>query len=744
MKRKFLLSLSLLFLGSCQLPTSPTSSLVSSSTTSSSETFPSSISSSTRREVLELDGIEDFQSFDRYERFSLDGLTIYHTVYQDEEVIEKKEVTSLCHLILDRDETEILSGSVLDEVGTFNVHFTYEGVRSSSFLLLVRSVYAYEAKLSTSLEEGTISFGSTIEKDEISVKQEISYLDETGTKREREEDVYDFTLLVDGEERSTYTFQEEGKHTIEIKAKGNDGETLSWIRNVGLRTDTGAPIEYEDDTIPAYTDSSTMKVHVTNPSRDSNVDPLGIDKTNKGYYTPEEVELAYTIYDYGEKNVYNWKYAPAMRKDGIQKTPVLVVPVLVPGASLSRAEEETVKENIETAFFGKSADMNYESLRSYFLQSSFGQLEITGRVTDVFDARADSSFYHSLYDLDNYNFPDLAQECADFATDLGIDLSAYDSDKDGLIDAMWLVWVGCGYNSNTVYWPFSTSTQADVDPTRDFPIVNNIGWCGETFLTDFSEDNPIDAHVVIHETSHMLGLSDYYSYTGYGYAPLGDVDMMNQNVGDHNPYSKMLLGWKTPYLVYGNDVEITLESSVTSGDFIVLLDDEYQFKATKDGTKALFNPFDEYLVLDYYSNQGKLSGQYYDAYAAEPIDGKGGRLHHVDNRLFSVDASYRTTLLEDSTTAFTNAVKWPYKAIDNSSETYDTNFALDRKYGAMDEIRLIDRNKRYLSSYSLPDQNTLFYAGDSFSLPSYRGQFLNGKMDSEKSFSTTFEVTKIG
>ena len=50
-----------------------------------------------------------------------------------------------------------------------------------------------------------------------------------------------------------------------------------------------------------------------------------------------------------------------------------------------------------------------------------------------------------------------------------------------------------------------------------------------------------DAHTVVHETGHALGLLDYYS-TGYdGSTPAAGIDMMDHNVGDHNAYSKWTL-----------------------------------------------------------------------------------------------------------------------------------------------------------------------------------------------------------
>lgn len=736
MKHKFLLPLFLFLLSSC----SQTLSTTSATSSLSSPSDDSSTSSLAERTLTLQETGEKFPFFDQYERLSLEGVVVLL-----DDGSSRQDVTDEVQLIRDEDGQVLSTGSVLDRAGTFPVHFECQGLRTSSFYLAVDSVTHYSTELSTSLDDTRFTLGDTLAKADVAVTADVSYTKSDGRTLRRREDVEEFRLFVDRKEVESYPFSAAGSHLLTITAYGNDGTLLSWSRNIRIMDGDGTAQEYEDDTIPTYIDDTKMTVHIENPSRSSNVDPLGIDPENKGYYTPEEVELAYTIYDYGEKNVYNWKYAPAVREGGVQKTPVLVVPVLVPGATLTSYEERSALETIQQAFFGRSGDMSYESLRSYFVQSSYGQLEFTGLVTDVFRAESDSSFYRSLFSLTYGNFPDLAQECADFAQDQGVDLTTFDSDQDGLIDAMWLVWIGCGYDASTIYWPFSTMNPVSPDPDREVPLVNNIGWCGLDFMEGFSPSNPVDAHVVIHETSHMLGLVDYYSYTDQTYSPMGNVDMMNMNVGDHNAYSKLLLGWRTPYLVYGNDVEITLSSSVTSGDMIVLLDDESTFRANEEGDKVLFNPFDEYLVLDYYTDQGKLAGQEYDAYQTAPIAGRGGRLLHVDNRLFSVDRRTReATLLADSALAFTDAVSDPYKGIDNSFGQYDQNFRLDEEFGEMDEVRLIDQAGRYLSLYTPPDERTLFGEGDSFSLSRYAGQFLSGALDGRESFSTTWTIETIG
>ena len=46
--------------------------------------------------------------------------------------------------------------------------------------------------------------------------------------------------------------------------------------------------------------------------------------------------------------------------------------------------------------------------------------------------------------------------------------------------------------------------------------------------------------------------------------------MMDCIVGDHNAYSKLMLGWVSPTVVSGKTTTITLDSFATSGDCVVI------------------------------------------------------------------------------------------------------------------------------------------------------------------------------
>jgi hypothetical protein len=149
----------------------------------------------------------------------------------------------------------------------------------------------------------------------------------------------------------------------------------------------------------------------------------------------------------------------------------------------------------------------------------------------------------------------------------------------------------------------------------------------------------------------MLGLNDYYSYdktknsegkSVYSEAPSGMVDMMDFNIGDHDAYSKMLLGWVKPKVIDGSssDFNLTLSSFTDTGDCVILRDT----KTDKwNGT-----PYDEYLLLQYYTTTG-LNEQDSTGYPEWAKYGSGGcyktsglQVFHIDSRLYKRYGTYDT------------------------------------------------------------------------------------------------------
>ena len=52
----------------------------------------------------------------------------------------------------------------------------------------------------------------------------------------------------------------------------------------------------------------------------------------------------------------------------------------------------------------------------------------------------------------------------------------------------------------------------------------------------------VDSHTFRHESGHIFGLEDLYDYSG-NYLPMGGFTLQVNNLGDHDPYSRLALGW---------------------------------------------------------------------------------------------------------------------------------------------------------------------------------------------------------
>lgn len=485
---------------------------------------------------------------------------------------------------------------------------------------------------------------------------------------------------------------------------------------------------------------------------------------------PSDYEMTNTMSFYKTNSIYkNVKYVPST---GDSK--ILVLPIDLSGLKYSTAHLKPIstsfaatsenKEKINEAFFGSSSTLSYESVNTFYKKSSYNKLNLTGDVASWYDVT--KSGYKYLGDIKSES--DVIQIMNDAVTYLDIDTSLYDSDKDGYIDGVWLIYNYYDYitakkqgsNISSNYWAYTYWDQSSKTPSTTNPVTNCFAWASYDFM-DKSEVNLIDSHTYIHETGHMLGLNDYYDYNS-NYSPLGGVDMMDANIIDHNYYSKMLLGWVKPYIVSG-DCDITLSTKNDENNFIIVPYNGLSL-ITKNG-KKYFNPFDEYILIEYYTptglNKNDSDKKYENGYKAQT--NSGFRVYHIDARLVSIkyyngtyvgsyydgeDLSVNESLTKFSTNTGEGSngenEEVIYANLRNKGVIFSSSFHYSSLYH---EIMLIDKSGNY-SSYSKPfystitkkivscDNNSLFYSGDVFSLSTYSSSFISKKFNNGKTFDS--------
>lgn len=295
---------------------------------------------------------------------------------------------------------------------------------------------------------------------------------------------------------------------------------------------------------------------------------------------------------------------------------VLVIPI----AFTDYPAPTNIQKELETSFFGTSSETGWESLKSYYYKSSYGKLNISGTVLPAYNTGKTSSYYEYKDDGD-YLFIKAALEYYDGI----IDYSDYDYDKDGYIDSIYFIYT-CPYNSTddeSLYWAYTYEYYTDDyeyydNVEADFYVLASYHFLFDELANGSKVKYNLETY--IHETGHLLGSDDYYDYDeSIGpYGGIGGGDMMDYNVGDHNPFTKIILGWTTPYLMGNTSSTIRLNSFSSTGDVLMI-------PKSFNGTY-----FDEYYLIDFYTPDGLNESE---AGYSGLFDVSGIRIYHVDATL---------------------------------------------------------------------------------------------------------------
>lgn len=432
---------------------------------------------------------------------------------------------------------------------------------------------------------------------------------------------------------------------------------------------------------------------------------------------------------------------------------VLVIPVIV--SDYKDNATDKVRSDIEKAMFGKSEDTGWESLSSYYEKSSHGALKINGTVSDWYNPNLTASQMAKKNTDGEYSTRLMKEAVSWYKSKYNDDCTQYDNNHDGYIDGVFLIYSAYDYYTGETYGKDIDSELFWAYTTMDYEATSNLSspnggyyfWASYDFLYEGYGSNSIDAHTFIHETGHMLSLTDYYSYTtkdknGYSiYSPLGGVDMMDYNVCEQDCFSKFVLGWNTPYYI-DHEGDITISTAAESLDCILI--------PTKGGDVK--SSFDEYVMLELFSpdlglNEMDLTNGYGNYEADGSLTKEGIRAYHVDNRIckFKDATSY-----SDATYADLDNIQDDYYYIiahENSPAgyyygEYTTLNYLNPDYRIITQLsksnRCFDKN-----GYMFSDQD-MYFEGDSFNFADSKVQFPNKTvMNNGSELAYNFTVTEI-
>lgn len=215
---------------------------------------------------------------------------------------------------------------------------------------------------------------------------------------------------------------------------------------------------------------------------------------------------------------------------------VLALRVSFPDYSF--ADDDTLEALDALINGGGASAFPYESLHAYYQRASYGALDISGTAVD-YQAKHERSYYQHDINL-------LFVEALD-ALDETLDLSQFDGNGDGYIDCVYLYFAGPDAGWGSTWW-----SQEWTVPQQASPEVYERSWDGKRLWNAcLLADNcaaDMAASTLIHETGHVLGLPDLYSYRRSTIGLSGrsgclTFDLMDNNAGDTNAFFKWMLGW---------------------------------------------------------------------------------------------------------------------------------------------------------------------------------------------------------
>lgn len=231
--------------------------------------------------------------------------------------------------------------------------------------------------------------------------------------------------------------------------------------------------------------------------------------------------------------------------------------------------------------------LNTGSVRQYYRENSYGQLDVISTVVGPFRAdkkRSKYSWKHTGNKLEGrQEIRELVREAINHAKDY-VDFSTLDGDGDGYVDCVHVVFAGEGLSSGSTdsyIWPHNSELLI---------AVNHDNVKAKTYMITpelYKQGQIAAIGTICHEFGHILGAPDYYDlrYTDADadqcFCAIGKYDVMsrgyNNNNGrtpaHHNPYTKCyIFGWDTPKTISSETKEYTVSSSTNDAGNIYRID----------------------------------------------------------------------------------------------------------------------------------------------------------------------------
>ena len=234
--------------------------------------------------------------------------------------------------------------------------------------------------------------------------------------------------------------------------------------------------------------------------------------------------------------------------------------------------EEYFNGEEKTPYTSETRFQGYSSVRQYFIDAS------NGKFTPVFDLYGPYETFneHDYYGKAKGKTSTLLTEAVECA-DEDIDFSKYDSNNDGNVDLVYILYAGTGANlsgNRNDVWPACWYNRTIT--TNENKIINVIGVANELAASSY-QGEPVRAGIGVfcHEMSHGLGLPDLYWTLGYKPKDAnGNVDFDNCGPedwdimdGGENLYNGMwpcqYTAWEREYMGWEDAEELVGAQNIT-------------------------------------------------------------------------------------------------------------------------------------------------------------------------------------
>jgi M6 family metalloprotease-like protein len=158
------------------------------------------------------------------------------------------------------------------------------------------------------------------------------------------------------------------------------------------------------------------------------------------------------------------------------------------------------------------------SLNDYYQEVSYGQYNVTGTIVDWVTTLPQTYDYYCNNQQGCGTWPQNSQKlCLDIvnAVDSTVDFSQYDTDSNGYVDCVTIIYEGTSEGgNNALFWPHAWGIPPAYQPTLDGKIISRYNIVNEYESAPSKHVNPCGTFC--HEYGHVLGNPDLYDYdSGY-------------------------------------------------------------------------------------------------------------------------------------------------------------------------------------------------------------------------------------